>query len=59
NLLAHQQMWISHRGAISSPILSTCRAEKRFYTASAESCQWQVIVSSVNGSLTFASDAMS
>lgn len=31
-------MWISRRSAISSPFLSTCRAEKRFYTASADSC---------------------
>lgn len=32
-------MWISLRSAISSPFLSTCRAEKHFYTASAKSSQ--------------------
>jgi hypothetical protein len=32
-------MWISRRNAISSPILSTCRAQKRFYTASAGFCR--------------------
>jgi hypothetical protein len=31
-------MWISRRSAISSPVLSTCRAQKRFYTPSAKSC---------------------
>ena len=29
-------MWISRRSAISSPVLSTCRAQKRFYTPSAD-----------------------
>lgn len=30
-------MWISRRSAIFNPVLSNCRTEKRFYTASAKS----------------------
>jgi len=42
-LSARQQMWISRRSAIFSPVLSTCRAQKRFYTASVRSGRLEYI----------------
>jgi len=36
-LSARQQMWISSRSAIFSLVLSNCRVQKHYYTASAKS----------------------